>query len=95
MDSLKPGDISAPTRAAKGWQLFKLESRSDERVQTFDVARNQIADRVAQEKQRVELQKYLDRQRTQAIITWRNDDLKKAYEQALAKRKASAGAARE
>ena len=64
-------------------------------MQTFDVARNQIADRVAQEKQRVELQKYLDRQRTQAIITWRNDDLKKAYEQALAKRKASAGAARE
>ena len=95
VDSLKPGDISAPTRVAKGWQLFKLESRSEERVQTFDVARGQIADRVAQEKQRVELQKYLGRQRTQAIITWRNEDLKKAYEQALAKRQASAGVAKE
>ncbi len=95
VDSLKPGDISTPIRVAKGYQLFKMESRTEERVQAFDVARNQIADRVAQEKQRVELQKYLERQRTQAIITWRNDDLKKAYEQALAKRQASAGVAKE
>ena len=95
VDGLKPGDISAPIRVAKGYQLFKLESRTEERVQAFDVARSQIADRVAQEKQRVELQKYLERQRTQAIITWRNDDLKKAYEQALAKRQASAAVAKE
>jgi hypothetical protein len=36
--------------------------------------------------------KYLDRLRAQATITWRNDELKKAYELALAARqKALAG----
>jgi parvulin-like peptidyl-prolyl isomerase len=95
VDPLKPGDVSAAVRVARGYQIFKLEERTEERVQSFDAIRNQIADRVAQEKQRVELQKYLDRQRTQAIITWRNDDLKKSYEQALARRQVAAGVATE
>ena len=32
--------------------------------------------------------KYLEQLRAQATITWRNDELKKAYEQALAQRRA-------
>lgn len=90
VDPLKPGEISEPIRVARGYQLFKVESRTDEKVLSFETARGQISDRVAQEKQRAELQKYLDRQREQAIITWRNADLKKAYEQALGKRQATA-----
>jgi hypothetical protein len=39
-----------------------------------------------------ERMKYLERLRAQATITWRNDELKKAYEVALAARqKALAG----
>lgn len=94
VDGLKPGEVSEPLRVSRGYQLFKLESKTDEKVLAFDDARGAIGDRVAQEKQRIELQKYLDRQRAQAIITWRNDDLKKAYEQALAKRQAAAGVAK-
>ena len=30
-----------------------------------------------------EVRKFLDRLRSQAIIVWKNEDLKKAYEQAL------------
>lgn len=88
IDSLKTGDVSEPLRVARGYQLFKLEDKTAEKVLGFDDARGAIGDRVAQEKQRVELQKYLEQQRAQAIITWRNADLKKAYEQALAKRQA-------
>ena len=88
IDSLKTGEISEPLRVARGYQLFKLEDKTAERVLSFDDARGAIADRVAQEKQRVQLQKYLEQQRAQAIITWRNDDLKKAYEQALVRRQA-------
>jgi hypothetical protein len=36
-----------------------------------------------------ERQKYLDRLRAQATITWRNDELQKAYELALARRQAA------
>ena len=38
-----------------------------------------------------ERMKYLERLRAQATITWRNDELKKAYEQALAERRKVAG----
>jgi hypothetical protein len=37
--------------------------------------------------------KYLDRLRAQATITWRNDELKQAYEQALSRRQAAPAAA--
>ncbi len=90
LDGLEPGGVSQPVRSSAGYQIFKLESRTEQKVQAFEAARNEIANRVAQDKQRVQLQQYLDRQRTQAIITWRNDELKQAYEQALAKRQAAA-----
>ena len=35
--------------------------------------------------------RYLDRLRTQATITWRNDELKKAYDQALEQRRKTLG----
>jgi peptidyl-prolyl cis-trans isomerase SurA len=88
LKKMKPGDITEVTRTARGYQILKLESRSDEKVLSYDDARQQISDRVADEKRRGEMQRYVERLREQAIITWRNDELKKAYEQALAARKA-------
>ena len=37
-------------------------------------------------------EKYLERLRSEATIVWRNDELKKAYEQALARRQSTATA---
>ncbi|MSO30077.1 MAG: hypothetical protein EXQ48_03920 [Acidobacteria bacterium] len=90
VDLLKVGEIAEVIRVASGYQVLKLESRSAEKVKSFEAARGEIADRVSQDKLRVEREKYLDKLREQAIVTWRNDELKKAYEQALAKRKALA-----
>lgn len=87
IDDLKVGDLSAVIRTARGYQILTLESRSTEAVKSFDAARSEIADRVGQDKLRVETQKYLDKLRDQAIIQWRSDELKKAYEVALAKRR--------
>jgi peptidyl-prolyl cis-trans isomerase SurA len=87
---LNVGDISPVIRIARGYQILKLESRTTEEVQSFENARPAIADRVADEKFRAEMRKYLDRLREQAIIQWRNDELKKAYELALERRKAPA-----
>jgi hypothetical protein len=41
---------------------------------------------------RGEREKYLDKLREQATITWRNDELKKAYETALDRRRQAAAA---
>ena len=93
LDGMKVGDLTEPIRAARGYQLLKLESRTETRVRSFVDARGDIGERVADTKRQGELQKYLDRLRAQASITWRNDELKRAYDQALAKRAAAVPAA--
>jgi peptidyl-prolyl cis-trans isomerase SurA len=85
---MKAGDVTEVIRTPRGYQILKLESKTEETVRSFDAARTEIGDRVADEKRRGELQKYLERLREQAIVTWKNDELKKAYDQALADRKA-------
>ena len=98
LSELKVGDVSEVIRTQRGYQILKLESRTDTRIRSFEEARSAITERVIDAKRRVALQRYLDMLREQATITWRNDELERAYEQALARRRqeiaaeASAGA---
>jgi peptidyl-prolyl cis-trans isomerase SurA len=87
LDSVKVGDVTEPVRTQRGYQLLKVETRTEARVKTFEQARAEISSKVAETKRQAELLKYLDQLREQATVTWRNDDLKKAYEQALEKRR--------
>jgi peptidyl-prolyl cis-trans isomerase SurA len=92
INGMKVGDLTAVMRTQRGYQILKLESRTETKIRSFDDARSDISNRVGEQKLRGERLKYLERLRTQATITWRNDELKKAYEQALAVRqKALAG----
>jgi len=84
--AMKVGDVGDVTRVPRGYQILKLESRSETKIRSFDDARDDISRRVADQKLRGEMLKYLDRLRAQATIVWKNDELKKAYEQALQKR---------
>jgi peptidyl-prolyl cis-trans isomerase SurA len=90
LEPMKVGDVTEAIRTTRGYQLLKLESRSETRVRSFADARGDIGERVAETKRQGELQKYLERLRSQATVTWRNDELKRAYEQALVKRQAAA-----
>jgi parvulin-like peptidyl-prolyl isomerase len=87
---MQVGDITEPQRTQRGYQVLKLESRTDAKLRSFEEARGDIGNRIGEEKLRGEREKYLDRLRAQATITWRNTELKKAYETALAKRKGAA-----
>jgi peptidyl-prolyl cis-trans isomerase SurA len=87
LDKMKVGDLTEVLRTQRGYQILKLESRSETRIRSFDDARGDISNKVAAEKSAGERMKYLERLRSQATITWRNDELKKAYEQALAERR--------
>jgi parvulin-like peptidyl-prolyl isomerase len=84
---MKPGDVSQVLRTPKGYQILKLESRTPPHVMTAEEAHDQIADRLFEEKRKVELQKYLEKLRAEAIIEWKNDELRKAYESEIARRK--------
>jgi peptidyl-prolyl cis-trans isomerase SurA len=91
LGKLKVGDVADVIRTTRGYQILKLESRTEGRSRTFEEARNDIGRRVIEGKSRAAMQKYLDELRAQADIKWRNAELQRAYDQALAKRRQQAG----
>jgi parvulin-like peptidyl-prolyl isomerase len=82
-DAMKVGDVSPVTRTSQGWQFFSIVSETPSKVMSFDEARQQISNRVANEKRQAEFVKYLQKLRAQALIEWKNADLKKMYDQAI------------
>lgn len=93
LSKLKVGDVADVIRTTRGYQILKLESRTEGRSRTFEEARSDIGRRVIEGKSRLAMQKYLDQLRAQADIEWRNTELQRAYEQALAKRRQDSGVA--
>lgn len=92
LDAMKPGEVSEPIRTPRGYQLLKLEAVTEAALQSFEQVRDLVADRVYQQKAQVEFAKYLERLRAQAIIEWKNAELKKLYDARLAElQKASQG----
>ena len=89
VNSLKIGQISEVIPTNRGFQIFKLESRSETKVKTLEEARSDVSRRVADGKYRGEMLKYLERLREQAKIDFKNDELKRAYEKALTDRRAT------
>jgi peptidyl-prolyl cis-trans isomerase SurA len=83
VESLKAGGVSDVMRNSRGFQIFKLESATPTETMPFEQARDQIGERVFTDKRKGEYQKYLDKLRAQAIIEWKNEDIKRAFEEEL------------
>jgi peptidyl-prolyl cis-trans isomerase SurA len=84
IDTMKPGDVTPALRTGKGYQIFKLETAKAAALQPFDSVRDLISDKVAASRTQTEMRKFLSRLRAQAIIEWKNDELRKAYEKQIA-----------
>ncbi|MDQ3347645.1 MAG: peptidyl-prolyl cis-trans isomerase [Acidobacteriota bacterium] len=82
--TMKPGDVTEPLRVPRGFQILKLESLKPAAPQPFERVRDLVADRVHDARQQVEIRKFLGRMRGQAIIEWKNDELRKLYEKQVA-----------
>jgi len=83
VDGMKPGEVSPVTRMTRGYQIYKLEVLTTAQTMPFEQAREQIGERVFTDKRKAEWQRYLEKLRTQAIIEWKNPDVKKAFEAAV------------
>jgi peptidyl-prolyl cis-trans isomerase SurA len=81
--SMKAGDVTAILRAQKGYQILKLETSTAAEMLPFEKAREQISERVYNEKRRAEFEKFLVRLRAEAIIDFKNPDIRKAYDLGL------------
>jgi len=90
IEGLKVGGVSEVVRTTRGYQIFKLESSTPAQTMPFDQAREKISDQVVTGKRQEEFEKFKEKLRAQAIIEWKNEDVKKAYEAGL---KAAATAA--
>jgi peptidyl-prolyl cis-trans isomerase SurA len=84
INKMKPGDITAPIRTTKGVQILKLESLKPASIQPFESVRDLVADKVHDLREQTEVRKFLARMRGEAIIEWKNDELKKLYEKQVA-----------
>jgi peptidyl-prolyl cis-trans isomerase SurA len=91
LENLKPGEIAQPVRTPRGYQIVKLETATAPTPAPYEEVRDLIADKVIDQKTSVEQRRLLDRLRAQAIIEWKNDELRKLYEQHLAKAGAPTG----
>jgi peptidyl-prolyl cis-trans isomerase SurA len=90
IDAMKPGDVGPVIRdARRGYQVLKLETRSETQTAPLEQAREQISERVFTDKRKVEYQKYLEKLRAQAIIEWKNPDIKKAFDEGLKQQQAT------
>jgi parvulin-like peptidyl-prolyl isomerase len=86
IDKMQAGEITQPIRTTRGYQIFKLESRTKEEPQAFDDVRDAIAQKVGESRLDVETNKYLKTLREQAIVEWKRADLQQMYEKRLAER---------
>jgi peptidyl-prolyl cis-trans isomerase SurA len=84
VDKMTAGEITQPIRTPRGYQIFKLETLKPQALQPFESVRDLIAEKVAGARTQAEMKKFLARLRTQAIIEWKSEELKKAYEKQIA-----------
>jgi hypothetical protein len=50
---------------------------------TLEQARDQIGEKIYNDKRKKEFDKYIEKLRTQAIIEWKNPDVHKAFDQGV------------
>ncbi len=83
LEGLAPGDVSEPIRTALGHQMFQLESATPASRQPFEEVRDDIANRAFNERRTVEYTAFMQQLHADAIIEWKNDALREAYEARL------------
>ena len=84
INKMKPGEITPPIRTNRGVQILKLEALKPSSIPPFESVRDVAADKVHDARQQAEVRKFLSRVRGQALIEWKNDELKKLYEKQVA-----------
>lgn len=88
--TLEVGGLSDLRRTPQGYQILKLEALTANVAQPFDEVRDRISENVFNDRRLEEYGKYLDQLREEAIIDWRSEDLRQAYEQFRARSPAPA-----
>ena len=80
---LKTGGVTPVLRTTRGYQIIKIENLQETTTKSFEEARAEVADKIAGGKRQGEYLKFIEKLRAEAIIDWKNDEIKRAYEVGL------------
>jgi len=83
LDRVQPGGLTATIRVPTGYQILKLESRTDQAPLAFAEVRDQIEPQILDERAQAESGKLLARLRTAAVIEWKDDEMRQIYEKRI------------
>ena len=83
---LEVGDISEPIRTPLGYQVIKLEGRTEPTPTPFEDVRETIGDSIFNARRAAEYSRYIADLRDEADIEWKDDRLREAYDQFAAAR---------
>jgi len=87
IEKLQPKQVSPPIKTGDNFIMFRLESKTTPEPLPFDGVRDQILQKIFNERMGVERLKHIEKLRTQALIEWKDDGYKQLYERGLAARK--------
>lgn len=91
---LEVGDVTEPLQTPLGYQVLRLEARTQPEPRPFEEVRDQISENVFNDRRLAEYARYLDRLRNEADFEWKDDRIRQAfedYEEVRAARLASGG----
>lgn len=91
IESLEDGEIGGVERTPSGYQILKLEAATEPAPTPFDQVRDQIVDNVFNERRLEALNTFLNTLRSEAIIEWKDEGLKRLYDEVQARREALSG----
>ena len=94
LTAMKVGEVTDVLRTPRGYQILKMDARTDGSLKPLADARESVSEKVFEGKRRGEFQKYLVKLRSQGIIEWKNDEVKKAWEAGVAAQPTEAEAAK-
>jgi peptidyl-prolyl cis-trans isomerase SurA len=84
ISTMKAGELTPVMPMGGGFEIFKLDSSVESTTLPFDQARGQIADKLGGQRMEEAMNAYKKKLREQALIEWKNDEIKKAYEAGVA-----------
>ena len=84
IEGLRVGEVSEVASTPQGYQFFKLESATEATPTPLEQVRETVADSVFGDRRVAAYDELLEKLRSEAIIEWKDEGLRQAYEQRLA-----------
>jgi len=82
--NMEPSDMSQPFKTTLGYQILQLDTLTEAGFVPFEEVKDEIQNRIFNERRDAEYESYMGTLREEAIIEWKNEALREAYDEHIA-----------